>query len=261
MTALKTRSSLSRLKDGLIVSCQPRVDCALDRPQFVAALASTAEEQGAVGVRIRGARNIRAVRRTVQVPVIGIEKINCPDSAVYITPTMESVRRVHRAGAQIIAIDATGRPRPHRQLLADIIKKAKAEFKALIMADVATLQQGLEAAMLGVDVVGTTLYGYTEDTQLCQGPAFELAGRLVRELDIPVILEGRLHQPDQVRKAFDLGVYAVVVGTAITNLDWLVQRFVSACPGGVHEGNEKRSGEHAQRSRPRSQAVKRKWKS
>ena len=230
MPDLKKYTILSKLKNGLIVSCQPRVNSAMDRPQFVAALAAVAEEQGAVGVRIRGARNIRAVRRAVQIPVIGIEKINYPASDVYITPTMESVRRVQRAGAQIIAIDATERPRPHRQVLADTIKKAKGEFKALIMADVATLQQGLEAARLGVDLVGTTLCGYTEETQHCQGPALELAGSLVRELNIPVILEGRLHQPDQVRKAFDLGVHAVVVGTAITDIDWLIQRFISACP-------------------------------
>ena len=223
-------STLSQLKNGLIVSCQPRLNSALDHPKFVAALAAAAEEQGAVAVRIRGAHDIRAVRRAVRIPVIGIEKINYPDSPVYITPTLESVRRVHRAGAQIIAMDATERPRPRGQSLADIIEEAKAKFDTLFMADVATLQQGVAAARMGFDMVGTTLCGYTEETKHCKGPALSLARRLVREVDIPVILEGRVHKPEDVRKAFELGVYAVVVGTAITGFEWLSGRFINACP-------------------------------
>jgi N-acylglucosamine-6-phosphate 2-epimerase len=232
MGALK-ENTLSRLKNGLIVSCQPRLGSPLDRPQFVAAVASVAEEQGAVAVRIRGTRDIRAVRRAVHIPVLGIEKINDPNSEVYITPTLQSVRRVHRAGAQIIAMDATQRPRPRSQSLAEIVAAARANFDALLMADVATLQQGVEAARLGFDIVGTTLCGYTGDTSSCKGPAFSLARQLVREVDIPVILEGRVHQPEQVRRAFDLGVYAVVVGTAITDFHWLSRRFIQAAPNSV----------------------------
>jgi N-acylglucosamine-6-phosphate 2-epimerase len=227
---LNKNGTLSQIKNGLIVSCQPRLNSALDHPNFVAALAAVAEEQGAVAVRVRGVRDIRAVRRAVRIPVIGIEKINDPDSEVYITPTLESVRRVYRAGAQIIAMDATESPRPRRQCLAEIVATAKANFDALYMADVATIQQGVEAARLAFDMVGTTLCGYTKETQHCKGPAFHLARRLVKELDIPVILEGRVHEPDHVRKAFDLGVYAVVVGTAITDFEWLSRRFFDACP-------------------------------
>jgi N-acylglucosamine-6-phosphate 2-epimerase len=227
---LNKNGTLSQLKNGLIVSCQPRPKSALDHPNFVAALAAVAEEQGAVAVRIRGVRDIRAARRSVHVPVIGIEKINDPDSEVYITPTLESVRRVYRAGAQIIAMDATERPRPRGQSLTEIVTTAKANFDALFMADVATLRQGVEAARLGFDMVGTTLCGYTKETRNCKGPAFLLARQLAKELDIPVILEGRVHEPDHVRKAFDLGVYAVVVGTAITDFEWLSWRFVEACP-------------------------------
>jgi len=227
---LRKQIALSRLKNGLIISCQPRPGSALDHSNFVAAMAAVAEEQGAVAVRIRGARHIRAVRHTVQIPVLGIEKINDPDSEVYITPTLESVRRVHRAGAQIIAMDATERPRPRGQSLAAIISAAKSTLDALFMADVATFRQGVEAARLGFDMVGTTLCGYTKETQNCKGPAFDLARRLVREIDIPVILEGRVRDPQDVRRAFDLGVHAVVVGTAITDIEVLSRRFIEACP-------------------------------
>lgn len=251
MVALKRNSTLSQLKNGLIISCQPRVNSALDHPRFVAALAATAGEQGAVGVRIRGTGNIRAVRRAVNIPVIGIEKINDPDSEVYITPTLESVRRVYRAGAQIIALDATERPRPRHQSLAHIIEIAKANFDALIMADVATLQQGVEAARLGVDMVGTTLCGYTKETSHCKGPALDLARQLVRKIDIPVILEGRVHNPADVRKAFALGVYAVVVGTAITDVEWQARQYIMASPRG-----QRRSGKtHTERMNPAGPAV------
>jgi N-acylglucosamine-6-phosphate 2-epimerase len=227
---LKKKTTLSRLRNGLIVSCQPRPGSALDRANFIAALAGVAEKQGAVAVRIRGVRNIRAVCRTVKIPVLGIEKINDPASEVYITPTLESVRRVYRAGAQIIAMDATDRPRPRGQSLADIVAAARQNLDALLMADVATLRQGVEAARLGFDMIGTTLCGYTADTRNCKGPAFNLARQLVREVDIPVILEGHVHEPDQVRRAFDAGIYAVVVGTAITDFEWLSRRFIDVCP-------------------------------
>ncbi len=241
MVVLNKKRTLTQLKNGLIVSCQPRVNSALDRPGFVAAMAVTANEQGAVAVRIRGVPDIRSVCRVVHIPVLGIEKINDPESDVYITPTFESVQRVYRAGAQIIAMDATERPRPRHQSLASIVTAAKDNFDALLMADVATIRQGVEAQRLGFDMVGTTLCGYTEDTKQCSGPAFDLAGRLVREVDIPVILEGRVHEPEHVRKAFDLGVYAVVVGTAITDFEWLSRRFIEACPRAKSQKSEAKS--------------------
>ncbi len=228
---MKKDNLIAGLKHGLIVSCQPRVASPLDHPEFIAALAAVAEQQGAVAVRIQGPRNIRAVRDAVSIPVVGIEKINDPESPVYITPTLESVRRVHRAGAQLIALDATERPRPRDQNLAGIVQAAKAELGAIIMADVASLQQGLNAAELGVDLISTTLYGYTEETRRSQGPGLRLLRDLVRKVDVPVILEGRVHHPDQARRAFELGAHAVVVGTAITDVEWLARGFIEACPG------------------------------
>ncbi|HEX5412550.1 MAG TPA: N-acetylmannosamine-6-phosphate 2-epimerase [Terriglobia bacterium] len=246
MVVLNKKSTLLRLKHGLIISCQPRIKSALDHPRFVAALATVAEQQGAAGVRIRGVRDIRAVAGAVDIPTIGLEKITDPDSDVYITPTIESVRRVSRAGAQIIAMDATERPRPKGQHLANIVNAAKDNLDALLMADIATLKEGVEAAKLGFDMVGTTLCGYTENTRHRAGPAFELARRLVREIDIPVILEGRVQKPDHVRKAFELGVYAVVAGTAVTDFEWLARRFIDACP------NAKAGSAEEQRSRRES---------
>ena len=189
-----------------------------------------AERHGAVGVRIDGVRNIKAASRKVSVPIIGIEKLRLAGSAVYITPTFESVRRVQGAGADIIALDATGRRRPGSQCLEEIIREAKRRFGAVIMADIATLDDASRAAELGADLVATTLYGYTSSTRSRKGPAFDLVRDACGHLSIPVVLEGHVRQPEDVSKAFDFGAYAVVVGKAITDIEWLVGRFAAAVP-------------------------------
>lgn len=223
---------LSSLAKGLIVSCQAPPNSALHRPQIIAAMAKAAEGGGAVGVRIDGVRNIIAARRRVHIPIIGIEKVRTPGSCVYITPTLDSVRRVSQAGADLIALDCTNRRRPGQLSLSEIIRHAKLELQANIMADVSTLEEGMRAAELGADLVATTLQDHTESTCRSEGPAFDLLRALVRRIQLPIVLEGRVRTPDQVRKAFDLGAHAVVVGTAITGIESLVREFVVATPNG-----------------------------
>jgi putative N-acetylmannosamine-6-phosphate epimerase len=227
-------TSVHKLKNGLIVSCQASEFSPLNRPSLIAALALVAEQQGAVGVRVDGASNIRAVRKVTGLPIIGIEKRRLPECSVYITPTFAAVRRVAQAGADIIALDCTNRRRPQGELLREIVERAKLELKVPLMADVATLDEGIVAADLGVDIVATTLHGYTESTPNHRGPAFRLLRGLARRTQLPVVLEGRVHRPKELRHAFDLGAYAVVVGTAITNPEWLTRRFVEVTPGARH---------------------------
>jgi N-acylglucosamine-6-phosphate 2-epimerase len=226
--------NVNAIRNGLVVSCQVPVSSPLARPSIIAAMALAAEKQGAAGVRINGATNISLTRKKVKVPIIGIEKIRVPRSAVYITPTFESLRRTYNAGADIVAMDFTARRRPGGEDLKRILERARRQFDVVLMADVATLEEGLTAAQLGADLVGTTLFGYTEETSHRKGPAFALLRRLVRRLDVPVILEGGVRSPRDVRKAFDLGAHAVVVGTAITNMEWLTRWFVAATP---HHGS------------------------
>jgi N-acylglucosamine-6-phosphate 2-epimerase len=223
---------IAALHKGLIVSCQAPQGSPLSRPQIIAALSLAAERSGAAAVRINGASNIREVRRRVRVPIIGIEKQPVADTPVYITPTFASLRRVLKSGADIVALDGTGRRRPGGQSLAEIIRRAKLELGATIMADVATVEEGLSAAELGADVVATTLHGYTRATGRCEEPAFDVLSQLVRQSRVPVILEGRLRSPADVRRAFELGAFAVVVGTAITGIEWLVREFAAATPCG-----------------------------
>jgi N-acylglucosamine-6-phosphate 2-epimerase len=169
------------------------------------------------------------VREVVGVPILGIEKMNSNGSDVYITPTYESARRVAEAGADVIALDGTPRKRPGGEECRSIIARIREDLKVPVMADVATVEEGIRAAEeFGAEIVSTTLSGYTPETAGKHVPDFELIERLAGRLTVPVISEGRLHSPEDVRRAFECGAFAVVVGTAITGIDWLVRKFVAA---------------------------------
>ncbi len=219
----------SKIKNGLIVSCQAPANSPLAKPEIIAAFALTAVQNGAVGVRIDSPEHIRVVKNIVNVPIIGIYKIVTNESEVYITPTFESAKQVAEAGADIIAIDATFRSRPNNENLAELVERIHAELNLPIMADVATFEEGINAEKIGCDFVGTTLSGYTNETKHIIEPDFELVKKLAT-LTIPTICEGRLRKPENVAKAFECGAFAVVVGNAITGTDWLVREFAGATP-------------------------------
>ncbi|HVF26839.1 MAG TPA: N-acetylmannosamine-6-phosphate 2-epimerase [Pyrinomonadaceae bacterium] len=225
---------LAAWSGGLIVSCQAAIDSPLARPDIIAALALTAARNGAVGVRIDGAENIAAVRGAgVNAPVIGIEKQLGEGSEVYITPTYGSAARIAASGADVIALDATWRERPGGEKLRDIVRRIKRELRRPVMADVATYEEGLSAAEeAGADFVGTTLSGYTAETTGNDAPDFPLVERLAARLGVPVICEGRLRSAEDVRRAFECGAFAVVIGGAITGVDWLVRYYVAATEKG-----------------------------
>ncbi|MCU1290827.1 MAG: N-acetylmannosamine-6-phosphate 2-epimerase [Acidobacteria bacterium] len=218
-------------RGGLIVSCQAPANSPLAKPEIIAALAETAEQNGAVGVRIDSPAHIAAVKQRVKVPVLGIYKIVEASSDVYITPTFASAKVVAAAGADVIAVDATLRRRPNGENLNELVRRIKEELKVPVMADVATLEEGINAIeTLGVDCVSTTLSGYTEETKHLVKPDFELLENLARRFDLPIICEGRLRSTEDVQRAFACGAHAVVVGGAITGIDQLVRRFVSVTP-------------------------------
>lgn len=223
---------IARLRDGLIVSCQAPPESPLHDPYVIARLALAAEQQGASGVRIDSPAHIAATRALVSVPMVGLHKQVHEGSAVYITPTCSAAAGVIEAGAQIVAVDATSRHRPHGERLADIIGIIKAHGR-LVLADVATEAEGLAAADLGADLIATTLSGYTEDSVRHPGPDLTLVERLASGTRLPVIAEGRIRSANDVRAAFRAGAYAVVVGGAITGIETLVRHFVDATPSGL----------------------------
>lgn len=218
-------------RGGLIVSCQSAAGSPLAKPEIIAAFAETAEQNGAVGVRIDAPENISAVKARIKIPVLGIYKVVNDASKVYITPTFEAARTISEAGADMIALDATFRPRPNDEKIESIVRQLRSKFDKPLAADIATVEEGLQAAEeTGFDVIITTLSGYTETTKHIIKADFELVAKLSARVSVPVICEGRLSSAEDVARAFECGAFAVVVGSAITGIDGLVRKFAAALP-------------------------------
>jgi len=220
---------MKSLDKGLIVSCQAPVDSPLHNPIIISAMAQAAVNNGACGVRIDTPDHIKAVSEQVQVPIIGLWKQVITGFDVYITPNFAHAVAVSQAGADIIAIDATLRNRPGNEHVGDIITRIHQELGKLVMADVDTIESAQAAIDAGADLVGTTLFGYTQETKHLTPPGWELLTNIVNiahHLDITVICEGGIASPQMARKALDLGANAVVVGTAITGIDLLVKGYI-----------------------------------
>ncbi len=220
-----------RLPRGLIVSCQAYPGEPMFGSQIMAAMARAAIEGGAVGIRANSPDDIAAIRAITELPIIGLDKIYSPDSPVFITPTRDAATAIVAAGCDIVAIDATPRARQGGETLAELIEHIHNILHRPIMADVSCLDDALNAESLGVDIVGTTLAGYTEHGRAMQdGPDLELLELLVEQCHVPVIAEGRFRFPAQIERAFALGAYAVVVGGAITRPQDITRRFARAVP-------------------------------
>jgi len=229
--ARANNTALKALRGGLIVSCQAPSTSPLHHPEVIAAMAETAINQAAVGVRIDSPAHIRAVRVRIEAPIIGLWKRTMPGSAVYITPQFHHAAAVAEAGADIIAIDATSRLRYGSDTVSGLIRRIHEELQRPVMADVDTLEAAIAAAKAGADMIGTTLAGYTDATRHLTPPDFTLLTNLVEQLSLPILCEGGVTSPEMARRAINLGAYAVVVGTAITGIDRLVQRYVARLTG------------------------------
>jgi len=169
---------IQALCQGLIVSCQAPVDSPLHEPTVIAAIAQAALNQGAVGVRIDTPAHISAVRQRSLAPLIGLWKQQLAGYEVYITPQFHHAAEIARAGADIIAIDATLRNRPGGETVATLIKRIHEELGKQVLADVDTIDAAIAAEASGADLVATTLYGYTARTNHLCAPGFDLLTQL-----------------------------------------------------------------------------------
>ena len=226
----------SALKGSLIVSVQAPEGSPLRHPLAIAAMAEACLANGASGVRLESPEHIAAVRRRCpQALIVGLWKRTWPDSPVYITPRWQEIQAVWGAGADVVALDGTDRPRPEGQRLEELVCRAREELGVPLMADVDSLDSGRRAAELGCAWVGTTLYGYTEATKHDKPPAFALV-KLLRDTlpaSVPVVCEGGISSPDQAREAQCRGADLVVVGTAITGVDLQVAKYVTTMQAGT----------------------------
>jgi len=220
-------SPLSHVKNGLIVSCQVPDDTAINTPEFIAAQALTVIQAGAVAIRAQGIENVKAIARVVDVPIIGLVKRFDDECPVYITPSVSDVIELEKAGASIVAFDATGRLRPNNQTLKDFITQVRLETNVLLLADVDSVESAIAAQDLGCDAVATTLSGYT-DIPVSKLPNIELIREISKNVTVPIIAEGGFNQPESVADAFKAGAMSVCIGTAITNPYLLTKHFLSA---------------------------------
>jgi N-acylglucosamine-6-phosphate 2-epimerase len=159
------------------------------------------------------------------VPILGINKLGNP-AGVFITPSVEAAEAVVAAGAEIVAVDGTLRPRPDGRSLRDHVAEIHERLGVEVMADCDSLEAGVAAREAGADIVATTLAGYTAGN-VPDGPDVELVARLAGALECPIVAEGRYWTRDDVRAGFDAGAHAIVVGTAITNPMEITRRFVA----------------------------------
>lgn len=207
--------AIEKIRGGLVVSCQAYPGEPLRHPETMAQMAMAAVEGGAVGIRCQGLADIAAIKGQVSVPVIGIWKDG--EEGVYITPTLRHARCCAAAGADIIAIGATGRPRPDGLTYAETVRALHDEG-VIVMADCGSFADAERAVEAGTDIISTTLSGYTGERPKTDGPDFELLGQMIEAFpDVPVLCEGRIHTPDQLHQVMAAGAWAAVVGTAITH--------------------------------------------
>lgn len=229
--SLARQSLIARLQHGLIVSCQAEVHEPLHGAQNMAAMARAACQGGAAGIRADGPENIVAIRAAVDLPLIGIYKEDLAGFAVRITPTLQHAHQVAKAGADLIAVDATNRPHPDGLQLAERIRSIHRETGRLVVADISTEEEGLAAEAAGADLIATTLSGYTEASPGRSDPDFGLIRQLAAKVSVPLLAEGRIATPEQAAEALRCGAFAVVVGSAITRPQWITARFV----GGIRD--------------------------
>lgn len=220
---------IKKIKNKIIVSVQALSNEPLNDEKCMIAMMKSVILGGAGGLRVAGSRDIKNAKQFFDVPVIGITKPEIIPSnwrdIVYITPDLDKVNEVLSAGADIVAFDGTARFRKNCNLK-EIIDAIRV-FGKISMADVSTFEEGINAYLLGANIISTTLAGYTaESITENNEPDFELLKKLVDNVDCPVILEGRISTPEHVDKAFQLGAHAVVIGGAITKPISITKKFV-----------------------------------
>ena len=221
---------LNAVHEKLIVSCQALPEEPLHSSFIMGRMAYAAYLGGAKGIRANTVKDIEEIRKNVDLPIIGIiKKVYEDQPHVYITPTMAEVDALAEIGCDIIAMDATCRTRPGGIELKDFFAEVRAKYPdQLFMADCASIEDGMAAAAMGFDLIGTTMAGYTEYTKGVSVPPWSMIKYLIHNCGKPVVAEGNISTPEHLRHAMDMGAWTVVVGSAITRPFEITKKFVKA---------------------------------
>ncbi len=220
--------TIENIKGGLIVSCQAELGDPFNDSESIVKFAKAALMGGAIAIRSEGVDKTRAILNNVNLPVIGLVKSEFEDGTVKITGSEKHVLQLIEIGTNIIAIDGTFRMR-NGFSGPDFIKYIKEKHQCKILADIATIDEAIACANAGADYISSTLNGYTPETFNDNNgePNFNLVEKLIKNINIPIIAEGRISTPKQAELFIKMGVYAIVVGTAITRPRVITKNFVN----------------------------------
>lgn len=219
---------LEQIKGKLIVSCQALPEEPLYSSFIMSRMAYAAMKGGASGIRCNTVEDIKEIKKTVDLPLIGIIKAVYENSDVYITPTMKEVDALVKEEVAIIAMDATNRRRPDTKDLKEFFTVVRQKYpQQLFMADCSCEEEGFFAAELGFDLIGTTMSGYTPYTKGTVLPNCKMIESLAKQCGKPVIAEGGIWVPEQLREVMKAGAFAAVVGSAITRPMDITKRFAA----------------------------------
>lgn len=227
--ALKSR--IEGLRGKLVVSCQALPDEPLHSSFIMGRMALAAALGGAKGIRANSVEDIREIKRNVELPIIGIIKKNYPGSDVFITPTMKEVAALAEEGVEIIAVDATDRVRPDGKRLKEFSADIKKTYpNQLFMADCSTVEEAVYADSLGFDFIGTTLVGYTKQSEdkNIEDDDFQILRDIKRQVKGHVIAEGNIDTCEKEKRVIELGCFCVVIGSIITRPQKITEKFAKA---------------------------------
>lgn len=219
---------IEAIKGKLIVSCQALPEEPLHSSFIMGRMAVAAKMGGARGIRANTKEDIAEIQKETGLPVIGIVKRDYEDSRVYITPTMKEIEELMEVKPEIIALDATGAPRPGGVTLDDFFAEIRDRYPGqLLMADCSTVEEALHADELGFDFIGTTMVGYTPQSASLriENNDFEIIREILAKVKHPVIAEGNINTPEKVKRVVELGCYSVVVGSIITRPQLITKAF------------------------------------
>lgn len=227
----KQENEINTIEKKLIVSCQALEQEPLHSSFIMGRMAKAAREGGACGIRANTIEDILEIQKNVDLPIIGIIKRDYVDSNIYITPTMKEIDDLVSVGTQIIALDATCRLRPNHVTIDEFFASIKAKYpNQKWMADCSTIEEAIHADELGFDYIGTTLVGYTKESQgmKIEEDDFYIIRTILSKVKGKVIAEGNIDRPDKARRVIELGCHSVVVGGAITRPQLITKKFSDA---------------------------------
>ncbi|MBU3191393.1 N-acetylmannosamine-6-phosphate 2-epimerase [Clostridium bowmanii] len=219
---------IEKLQGRLIVSCQALPEEPLHSSFIMGKMAVAALEGGAAGIRANTKEDILEIKNNVNIPIIGIVKRDYEDSMVYITPTMKEIDELMEVGPEIIALDATSSIRPGNLKLTNFYHQIRRKYpNQLLMADCSTVEEAVYADELGFDFIGTTLVGYTQQSKgdKIEEDDFAILRKILNKVSNKVIAEGNINTPEKAKRVKELGVFSLVVGSAITRPQLITKAF------------------------------------